>query len=85
MKNQYFGDINDIKKYSVLQGLAGTYLTLSVCMMLTKGDGGPDGKKTNYLDSPDKWRHRNPELFDTFYEFVKVRQNRKLDTKSYLS
>lgn len=64
MKNQYFGDINDYRKYGLLRCLAETGLRLGVCWMLTAPDARRDGKKTAYLEQPRKWRHRDPPLFD---------------------
>jgi hypothetical protein len=42
MKNQYFGDINDYRKYGLLRILSdeGSMRT-GVCWMLTRDDGGP--------------------------------------------
>ncbi len=65
MKDQYSGDINDYKKYALLRTLCDYDTRLCVCWMLTPDDSGPDGKKTKYLDQPWRWRHFDPELFDS--------------------
>ena len=70
MKNQYFGDINDYRKYALLRTLCGHDTPLTVCWMLTRDDSRPDGKKTRYLDQPACWRHFDPELFDSLGEAV---------------
>ncbi len=70
MKNQYFGDINDYRKYALLRTLCGRDTRLSVCWMLTPDDTGPDGKRTKYLDEPTYWRDFDPELFDSLRKAV---------------
>jgi hypothetical protein len=71
MKNQYFGDVNDFRKYGLLRELCGlrelsgpTNLNLGVCWMLTDLDESSDGKFRRYLDEPDAYRRCDPELFD---------------------
>ncbi len=64
MKNQYFGDVNDYRKYGLLRLLAGGTMTLGVCWMLTKHDGRNDGKFRSYLQNPARYRWHDPELFD---------------------
>jgi hypothetical protein len=45
MKHQYFGDINDYRKYGLLRALQSSSLGgLLVAWMLTPDDGGPDGR-----------------------------------------
>lgn len=71
MKNQYFGDINDYRKYGLLRLLqAGHDGRLLVAWMLTPDDGGPDGGFRTYLREPQKWRHHDPELYDGLSELV---------------
>ncbi len=44
MKNQYFGDINDYRKYGLLRSvLAASRMSLFVAWMLTEDDGSSDG------------------------------------------
>jgi len=44
MKNQYFGDENDYKKYGLLNTLTGrTDLSTAVCWMLTPDEAGAGG------------------------------------------
>jgi len=71
MKNQYFGDINDYRKYGLLRCLAEAgQLSLGVCWMLTPSDGSSDGSLTRYLNSPADWRHLDPPLFDALRQSV---------------
>ncbi len=64
MKNQYFGDINDYRKYGLLRILQSTgNLKLLVAWMLTSNDSGPDGGFRSYLQHPGTWMRYDPELF----------------------
>jgi len=71
MKDQYFGDVNDYRKYGLLRilSLAGR-MRLGVCWMLTAPDSRSDGGKTGYLCHPERWRHFDPELFDFLHGAV---------------
>jgi len=65
MKNQYFGDINDYRKYGLIRLLTGQgELSTAVCWMLTHDDGRTDGIFTDYLKSPERWRHFDEGLYD---------------------
>src|SRR2546421_9639849 len=65
MKNQYFADINDYRKYGLLRILVGdSDLTTAICWMLTEDDSRTDGKHVGYLDNLGKWRNYDPTLFD---------------------
>jgi len=64
MKNQYFGDINDYRKYGLLRGLADAGLSIGVCWLLTEDDGQGDGELRRYLAKPSHWRRYDPELYD---------------------
>src|SRR5215207_4939479 len=72
MKNQYFGDINDYRKYGLLRVLsdAGTVST-GVSWMLTPSDRLAHGQFVSYLNQPHKWRRFDPELFDFLRRCVK--------------
>lgn len=64
MKNQYFGDINDYRKYGLVRAIgACSRFRLFVAWMLTPDDGSTDGKFVSYLDQPSKWKHHDPDLF----------------------
>ena len=64
MKNQYFADVHDFRKFGLLRQLAKSGLDIGVCWMLTTGDGGGDGNQTNYLVEREKWRVFDPKLYD---------------------
>ena len=71
MKNQYFGDINDYKKYGLLRSIIeATGFQMLVAWMLTSNDGGPDGRFTEYLQRPDKYRIHDPLLFDGLQQLL---------------
>ena len=77
MKNQYFGDINDYRKYGLLRALSSDRkIKAAICWMLTANDGGTDGRFTDFLDSPERWRKYDPELFDMLSEIVIDRKKR---------
>lgn len=72
MKNQYFGDINDYRKYGVLRGLLHAGLKVGVHWMLTPDDQGRDGRKLAYLDAERRWRAHDPPLFDFLCSTVRA-------------
>jgi len=64
MKNQYFGDIHDYRKYGLLRALQSNGDgRLLVAWMFTPDDGGQDGRFRAYLDDPDTWAKYDAELF----------------------
>ncbi len=65
MKNQYFGDINDYKKYSLIRYLSGNgKLRTLICWMLTEDDKGSDGSRISYLQDSKTWRRYDPLIYD---------------------
>lgn len=74
MKNQYFGDINDYKKYSLLRLLGGDgQIKTAVCWVLTEDDSGADGRRIRYLEQPETWRKYDPIVYEHLREHVLVR------------
>ena len=63
MKNQYFGDVSDYRKYGLLRCFAEVGPRVGVVWMLTPDNTSPDGRRTRYLLEPDKWRRFDPDLF----------------------
>ena len=60
MKNQYFGDVNDYRKYGLLRALQSMHDgSLLVAWMLTPDDGGRDGGFRSYLHAPDMWANHD--------------------------
>ena len=79
MKNQYFGDINDYRKYGLLRSiLLASEIKLLVAWMLTPNDGSTDGKFTSYLEDSDKWSRYDPVLFHTLREVLAGGQTRQV-------
>ena len=78
MKNQYYGDINDYRKYGLLRALF-RETPITVCWMLTPDDRGPDGKKIQYLERAKKWRQFDPDLFDHLHDHVAVQERRGVE------
>ena len=79
MKNQYFGDKYDYIKYGLLRQLScHGRVSTSVCWMLTKNDDKRDGRRTNYLKKPAKWRHFDPPVFDCLRTSVLDRKERNV-------
>jgi hypothetical protein len=65
VKVQYFGDVNDYRKYALLRLLAKSgQFKIGVCWMVTAADDRTDGNKRAYIKEPDKWRSFDPDLFD---------------------
>jgi len=65
MKNQYFGDINDYKKYGLLRSIeSASNLGLLVAWMLTPDDGSTDGEFVEYLGEPEKWEKYDSHLYE---------------------
>ena len=64
MKDQYFGDINDYRKYGILRALQSKGRgTLLVAWMLTPDDDSRDGEFRSYLEDPATWKCYDRELF----------------------
>lgn len=86
MKHQYFGDVNDYRKYGLLRCLQReSSLRVAVCWMLTPGDGRTDGRFISYLSEPVKWRKYDPGLFDLLAEVVPAgRSLRHVEEKQIL-
>jgi len=81
MKNQYYGDINDFKKYSLIKHLAGEgEMQTAICWALTKDDERPDGSRINYLKEPQKWRRYDPVVFDKLRSDILVKGERKVES-----
>ncbi len=62
LKNQYFGDVNDYRKYGILRCLSKAGHVLGIHWMLTPDDLSRDGRKLAYLDSPNSWGSHDPAL-----------------------
>lgn len=79
MKHQYFGDVSDYKKYSVLRAISNNgQLKTMVCWMLTRNDTRNDGNVNKYLQKANEWRQFEPDIFDFLYDAVVVNQTKDL-------
>jgi hypothetical protein len=89
MKNQYFGDINDYKKYSLLKLLSGYgQIKTAICWILTRDDDRNDGNRVKYLQQPDKWRDYDPTLYEYLQKNVLrrgIRDVKILETSDILT
>ncbi len=80
MKDQYFGDINDYRKYGLLRSIIeASKLRVLVVWMLTPDDGGTDGKFVSYLDQPKKWSKYDPQLFQEIRDILASEQQRQVN------
>ena len=79
MRDQYFGDINDYRKYGLLRSIsrAGDFQLL-VAWMLTPDDGSTDGKFTSYLKEPKKWSKYDQALYHSLKETLAHNQKRRV-------
>jgi hypothetical protein len=77
LKHQYFGDVNDYRKYSLLKCLSGQgRLQIGVCWMLTTADKRSDGNMLSYLGKTDQYRAFAPDLFDYLFHCIYVKKHR---------
>jgi hypothetical protein len=79
MKDQYFGDINDYRKYGLLRAtIRASGFRILVAWMLTTDDGSTDGKFISYLDNPGKWSRYDPVLFHKIKELLASGRERRV-------
>lgn len=73
MKNQYFGDIHDYRKYGLIRILSdkGSIRT-GICWMLTPNDTRTDGKFKDYLAKPEKYKKYDSDLYDFLGHCIKA-------------
>jgi hypothetical protein len=76
MKHQYFGDINDYRKYGILRVFSASGFKITVCWMLTENDTHNDGGRISYLQHRENFRSYDRDLFDTLHRDV-FKQNRR--------
>jgi hypothetical protein len=79
MKHQYFGDINDYRKYGLLRALTeASGLALGVCWLLTQADQRSDGEFRAYLENPRRLRAHDPELYQALLRLMETRAERSV-------
>jgi hypothetical protein len=82
MKNQYFGDINDYRKYGLIRLLAGAgEIRTGICWMLTPDDTRTDGKFIEYLDKPKKYKDFDPDLYEFLSQCIRENARDVLEVK----
>ena len=81
MQDNYVGDIGDYGKYGLLR----TVCSEGVCLAVNwykvepkKVSKQDDGKYTNYLKNPEKYRKYDPALFDSLYKILFVDGDRSI-------
>jgi len=70
MQDKYTGDIGDYAKYGLLRALSDGRKLGVAWYKFPDERKKPDGRHTAYLQRPDLWRARDPELFDTLKGIV---------------
>lgn len=64
-------------KYALLRQLTlPEDISTVVCWMLTKDEGGNDGRRTGYLEDPEEWRPLAPPVFDFLRHLILERERR---------
>ena len=80
MKNRYFGDVNDYRKYGLLRCLLEvTQLSLGVCWLLTPNDERRDGELRGYLRNSEKWSKYDPPLYNVLRRLLSPNINRDVE------
>lgn len=70
MQNRYTGDIGDYAKYALLRALS-PGLRLGLAWYLHPDEShNNDGRHTDYLRQPDKWKALDPELFEILNDLI---------------
>lgn len=79
MKDQYFGDINDYRKYGLLRSIIfTTEFRILVAWVLTPNDKRTDGKFVDYLEKPGQWSSFDTELFEALKNLLRPNQVRQV-------
>ena len=84
MKNQYFGDINDFRKYIIIKGLAEAGMEpISIIWMLTEDiENNKDGRKIKYIDT-DKYKNIDSELYSILTKNISNRNVSVIENSNY--
>ncbi len=81
MKNQWFGDIHDFRKYGLLRFLGNTkqFRRIMVAWMLTPSlSNDPCGKYRSFVNHPGQWKDCDEALFEKLREFNSGEKERKV-------
>lgn len=87
MQHRYVGDIGDFVKFALLRALAPGRQVGIVWWLYPNESHNTDGRHVAYIQSPERWRHRDPMLFDMMRSIiVENRRNiEALETASLLN
>lgn len=70
MQHRYVGDIGDFVKFALLRALA-PGRKLGVAWWLFPDEShNADGRHITYIQAPERWRHRDPALFDAMRSVI---------------
>lgn len=79
MKNQYFGDINDYRKYGLLRSISrASDLRTMVAWMLTPDDSRTDGRLVSYLKDTEKWEKYDQVLYQKLKNLLHHNERRRV-------
>ena len=71
MQDRYAGDIGDFAKYSLLRAVSnGRRLGVAWYRFPDEGHNS-DGKHIAYLDQADRWRRKDPDVFDKLQSVIR--------------
>ena len=82
MQDDYVGDIGDYGKYGLLRAITDRGISLGINwyrVIPERRGKQADGKYTEYLTEPRKYRRYAPELFDTLYQIVNESGGRRIE------
>lgn len=84
MKNQYFGDINDFRKYIIIKGLAEAGMEpISIIWMLTEDiENNKDGRKIKFIEA-DKYKNIDSELYSILTKNISNRNVSVIENSNY--
>ncbi|MBN1356486.1 hypothetical protein JXA40_09535 [bacterium] len=86
LKNQYFGDINDYRKYGLLRAILATgNFKLLIVWMLTRDDKSSNGGKIDYLAQHTRWSKYDSRLYYSLRKLLKSGQPRKVSLLEQLN
>jgi hypothetical protein len=75
MQDRYAGDIGDYVKLALLRALSPGHSLGVAWYLYPDEDHNADGRHIGYLAQPDRWRHLDPDLFDTLANTVVSRRS----------
>lgn len=80
MQDRYAGDIGDYVKLALLRAIAPGHQLGVLWYLYPDETHNGDGRHTTYLDSPGRWRHLDPALFDALQQVMPERTVASLES-----